>query len=677
MGKSLSATVRAKANLIWSVADKLTGVYKPHEYGEVILPLTVLKRFDEVLSDTKDEVVEAAQQYKETFAQRDMILKSISGQNFYNTSKYDFKKLLDEPDKIEEHFNNYLRWYSKEVQDIMRNFKLPANITKMADNKILYRVIETFNSKEANLHPDEVSNIEMGYIFEEIIRRFSEAHNEDAGQHYTPREVIKLMVSVVFSDDEDLADAAKIKTVYDWACGTGWILSAAMEYANQLNSSSEMMVYGQELNEETYAICKADMLIKWQEQNNIRKWNTLSEDLFPGEKFDYIMMNPPFWREWKNEKTAVEKEAKLWANWRFPVGTPGISDSQLLFLMNAVSKMKSPEEWGSKIAIIHNGSALFKWDAESWESEIRRYVIENHLLDCIIQLPTELFYNTWISTYIWVLSNKKPEHRKGKVQLIDASSFFQKMTKSLWYKRNEITDEQIEQITKIYWDFVNSKYSKINDEDFFWYHKVSLYKPARKSLKVSEDLMNFLQKIYTWEMKNPTEKADYEFALNTVMDFVWSLLYYSKKEMTFLSVDEMVNNVLENNKQLDTWISMSEKKMLKTLITTLFIHMWKYDDNAELLYDCKWKLMMNDCFSDTEIIPFQENEEEYMDREVRPFVKWALIDEKKTKVWYEIPFTKCFYKYQEPRRTGDILNEIVELDKKLDWALNELRKENE
>lgn len=571
---NITKNVRDKANLIWSVADKLTGVYKPHEYGDVILPLTVLKRFDSVLSDTKSRVLEASKKFPETFAQRDFILKETSGQNFYNTSKYDFKKLLDDPANIEENFYNYLDGYSKEVTDIVENFDLKRHIQKMANNNILYTVIEAFNQKNANLHPNEVSNIEMGYIFEEIIRRFSEAHNEEAGQHYTPREVIELMVNIVFEDQNDLADSSKIKTVYDGACGTGGILSASMEYASKLNNSSKMIVYGQEINDQTYAICKADMLIKGEDSNNIRKGNTLSDDKFPGEKFDFIMMNPPFGREWKSEKNAVETEAKKGVNGRFPAGTPAISDSQLLFLENAVSKMK-PE--GSKIAIIHNGSALFKGDAGSGESEIRRYVIENDLLDCIIQLPNDLFYNTGIATYIWILNNKKPEHRQGKVQLINANNLYKKMRKSLGNKRNEMSREHIDEITKIYGDFVENEISKIYDNDFFGYRKVTVLQA-----KVDEN---------------------------------------GNKEM---------------NKKGD-YIQDKEKE------------------------------------TDTEIIPLQEDIHDYMEREVLPFAPNSYIDNSKTKIGYEISFTKYFYKYQEPRTTKEIMNEILELDKKLDGVLKELQ----
>lgn len=573
---NITKIVSEKASLIWSIADKLVGVYKPHEYGDVILPLTVLKRFDSVLSDTKDKVLEMAKKYPETFAKRDFILKETADQKFYNTSKYDFKKLLDDPDNIEENFYNYINGYSDEVKDIIKNFDLNKQIEKMAGNGILYQVIDTFNSEKANLHPNYVSNIEMGYIFEEIIRRFNELSNEEAGQHYTPREVIELMVNLIFEDEEDLADSSKIKTVYDGACGTGGMLTASMEYAKKLNSSSRMLCYGQELNAQTYAICKADMLIKGEDSNNIRHGNTLSGDLFPGETFDYIIMNPPFGIEWKNEKAAVLKEAEKGSDGRFPAGTPAISDSQLLFLQNAVSKMK-PE--GSKIAIVHNGSALFKGDAGSGESEIRRYVIENDLLDCIIQLPNDMFYNTGIATYIWILSNKKPGHRVGKVQLINASEFYNKMRKNLGSKRNELSKEHIDNITKIYGDFVENEYSKIFENEYFGYRKVIVLQP-----ELNED-------------GTPRKNKKGEYIPN--------------KELT-----------------------------------------------------------------DTENIPLQETIEDYMNREVIPFAKYAYIDESKTKIGYEISFTKYFYKYQEPRKTEDIMNEILELDRKLDGVLKELQ-ENE
>lgn len=567
--------VSEKASLIWSVADKLTGVYKPHEYGDVILPLTVLKRFDSVLSDTKEQVLEAVKDLPKTNVQRDTILKGITGQKFYNTSLYDFKKLLDDPDNIESNLSNYIQGYSKEVVDIIENFDFDRHIKRMANNHILYSVIEAFNQKNANLHPSEVSNIEMGYIFEEIIRKFSESHNEEAGQHYTPREVVELMVDIVFEDLDEILDSSNVITVYDGACGTGGILSASIEHASNIKNAPEVFVYGQELNEQTYAICKADMLIKGQESTNIRHGNTLSADMFPGEKYHFVMMNPPFGREWKNEMSAVLSEARKGLLGRFPAGTPAISDSQLLFLQNAVSKMKKE---GSKVAIIHNSSALFKGDAGSGESEIRRYIIGNDLLDCIIQLPNDLFYNTGIATYIWVLSNKKPEHRQGKVQLINASSYYKKMKKNLGNKRNEMTKEHIKAITKIYRDFVDSDVSKIYDNSFFGYTKLTILQA-------------------------------------------------------------------------------------------------KEDGNGNMLLDKKGHPVQDkDKGIDTEIVPFTKDINEYMKREVIPFAPLSYIDHAKTKVGYEIPFTKCFYQYQTPRSTDEIMKEILELDAKLDGVLKELQK---
>ena len=576
---SLTANMNEKANLIWSIADKLTGVYKPHEYGLVILPLTVIKRFDCVLEDTKDEVVKQAEKLPLAFAQRDLLLKETSKHNFYNTSKYNFKKLLDDPDNIEENLLNYINGFSKEAKDLIDKFKFETQITTMANKNILYSVIEEFNGSKADLHPNKVSNIEMGYIFEEIIRRFSESHNEDAGQHYTPREVIELMVNIIFDDDKDLADTSKIKTVYDGACGTGGMLSASMEYMKKLNSSSKLLCFGQELNDETYAICKADMLIKGEDSENIKDGNTLSNDKFIGETFDYIIMNPPFGREWKNEKNAVEKEAKKGFDGRFGAGTPAISDSQLLFLQNAVAKMNPVEKGGGKVAIIHNGSALFKGDAGSGESEIRKYIIENDLLDCIIQLPNDIFYNTGISTYIWILSNRKAEHRKGKIQLIDASQMFEKRRKSLGNKRNDISRKQIDEITKVYGDYreVESENisSKIYDNDFFGYKKVTVIQP-------------------------------------------------------------------------------------------------ELDENNEPKKDKKGNFIINKELTDTEIIPLQEDNNKYMEREVIPFIPYAQIDESKIKIGYEISFTKYFYKYQEPRKTDEIMKEILEIDKELEGILKEL-----
>ena len=477
---SLSANVNEKAALIWAIADKLTGVYKPHEYGEVILPMTVFRRFDCILAETKDAVLEKYESVKD-LPMRDILLRKASKHAFYNTSKYTFEKLLDDPDNIEVNFRAYLEGFSENVRNILEKFKFDGHITTMANKGILYIVIKEFTSPKANLHPDVISNLEMGYIFEEIIRRFSESHNEDAGQHYTPREVIRLMVNILFYDDNDILAGNNVaKTIYDPACGTGGMLSVAEEYLHQLNAATELMAFGQELNDQTFAICKADMLIKGNNADFIKDGNTLSDDQFEGQTFDYIISNPPFGREWKNEKTKVEKEAKRGFAGRFGPGLPAVGDGQMLFLLTAISKMKDIKDGGSRIAIIHNGSPLFTGDAGSGPSEIRKYILENDLLEAIIALPNDIFYNTGIATYIWVLSNKKKgTKREGKVQLINANSLFEKRRKALGNKRNDIPESAIEEITHIYGDFRESEISKIFNTEDFGYTKIVVERPLR------------------------------------------------------------------------------------------------------------------------------------------------------------------------------------------------------
>lgn len=499
---SLSANVSEKAALIWTIADKLTGVYKPHEYGEVILPLTVIRRFDCILADTKDAVLEKYEAVK-NLPMRDVLLRNASGKAFYNTSKFTFERLLDDPDNIEANFRDYLNGFSENVQDILEKFKFDGQITTMANKGILYIVIKEFTSPKANLHPDVISNLEMGYIFEEIIRRFSESHNEDAGQHYTPREVIQLMVNILFYDDNDILSGNNVaKTIYDPACGTGGMLSVAEEYLHQLNASTELMAFGQELNDQTFAICKADMLIK-------------------GNNADFI------------------------------------------------------KDGGSRIAIIHNGSPLFTGDAGSGPSEIRKYILENDLLEAIIALPNDIFYNTGIATYIWVLSNKKAgTKREGKVQLINANGLYEKRRKALGNKRNDIPERAITEITRLYGDFVESEISKIFDTADFGYTKITVERPLK-------------------------------------------------------------------------------------------------DENGQLILK-KGKPQPDTALRDTENVPLKEDIQTYFEREVLPFAPDAWIDEKKSKVGYEIPFTRYFYKYEAPKPSAEIMQEILAIEAELDGALAEV-----
>ena len=572
---SLTSNVNEKAALIWAIADKLTGVYKPHEYGEVILPMTVIRRFDCTLQDTKQAVRDKYETVK-TLPMQDVLLIKAAGQPFYNTSKYTFEKLLDEPDNVEANFRLYLNGFSANVRDILEKFKFDGQITTMANKGILYIIIKEFTTPRANLHPDFISNLEMGYIFEEIIRRFSEAHNEDAGQHYTPREVIELMVNILFHDDNDMLSGNSVgKTLYDPACGTGGMLSVAEEYLHRLNASTRLIPFGQEINDQTFAICKADMLIKGNSADFIKDGNTLSDDQFSGQTFDYILSNPPFGREWKNEKDKVEDEAKRGYAGRFGPGLPAIGDGQMLFLLTALAKMKEPKDGGSRIAIIHNGSPLFTGDAGSGPSEIRKYILENDLLEAIVALPNDIFYNTGIATYIWVLSNKKAgTKREGKVQLINAVELYEKRRKSLGNKRNDIPSTAIEEITRIYGDMAETEISKVFSNSQFGYTKIVVERPLRD------------------------EKGNLE----------------CKK----------------GKKQPDASLR------------------------------------------DTENVPLTEDIQTYFEREVLPFAPDAWIDESKSKVGYEIPFTRYFYKYVAPRHSHEIKAEIMAIEAELDGALKEV-----
>lgn len=478
----LSKNVNEKANLIWAIADKLTGVYKPHEYGEVILPLTVIRRFDSILAKTKDAVLKKYEENKNLSASSlNLILCRTSGYDFFNTSRFTLERLVQDPDNIEANFRDYLNGFSENVQQIIQKFKFDPHIELMAEKGILYIVLQEFVSPKADLHPDKISNIEMGYVFEEIIRRFSEAHNEDAGQHYTPREVIRLMVNILFNDDSEILSGKNIaKTIYDPACGTGGMLSVAQEYLKELNESARLLPFGQELNDQTFAICQADMLIKGNDAQFIRDGNTLSNDKFKTDRFDYIISNPPFGREWKNDKDAVLAEAKLGYGGRFGPGLPPVNDGQMLFLLTTISKMKQASEGGSRIAIVHNGSPLFNGDAGSGPSEIRRYILENDLLEAIIALPNDIFYNTGIATYIWVLSSKKAgTKRQGKVQLINASGLYEKRRKALGNKRNDIPQTAIDEITRIYGDFVENDICQIKNIEEFGYRTITVERPLR------------------------------------------------------------------------------------------------------------------------------------------------------------------------------------------------------
>lgn len=575
----LNSKITNKAALIWAIADKITGVYKPHEYGKVILPLTVIKRFDSILEETKSDVLAAFEKCRnmDNDIMRNEILTKASGHPFYNTSKYTLRTLLDDPDHIDDNFASYINAFSPNVCEIIEKFEFAKDeLPKMREYGLLFTVLQEFGTDKADMHPSRVSDIEMGYIFEELIRKFSESYNEEAGQHYTPREVIELMVHILLNFDNAMLSSKEARTIYDPACGTGGMLSIASEYIKKHNSSAPFLCFGQEINPETYAIAKADMLIKGENDSLIRSGNTLSDDQFPNQTFNYIISNPPFGREWKKEKASVEKEAKLTREngGRFFMGLPAIGDSQMLFLSNAVAKMKPVEEGGSRVAIVHNGSPLFTGDAGSGPSDIRKYLLENDLLEAIIALPNDIFYNTGIATYIWVLSNNKEKRRMGKVQLINANGLYEKRRKSLGNKRNDIPQTAIDEIAKIYGDFRENKLSKIFKNEDFGYRKVVVERPLR---------------------------------------------------------DE------------------SGKPILK-----------------------KGKVQADPKLRDTENIPLSEDVAEYMKREVLSYAPDAWIDESKTKIGYEIPFTRYFYEYTPPAPSEELKREILQIESELKGSIERI-----
>lgn len=563
-----TTNIQEKSQLIWNNAEVLRGLYKPHEYGEVILPMTVIKRFHDTLLPTRDKVLEIYEKVKHLEV-KDGFLRNASGYSFYNTSPFTFSSLLSDPEHIEENFRAYLNGFSDNVQDILENFEFDNEIKKLTNNDKLYYIIQEFNSDKAYLGADRVSSTDMGYVFEDLVKRFSESYNEEAGAHFTSRDIIYLMTDILIAEEKDvLIDEGVVKTVYDQTMGTSQMLSSMEERLKLLDKDAEITTFGQEINPETFAIAKSDTMIRGGNPDNMRLGDTLVDDQFSGYKFDYCISNPPFGVDWKSQHKKVKDEHDLGENGRFSTGLPRKSDGQLLFTLNGISKLKET----GRMAIIHNGSALFSGAAGSGESEIRRYIIENDLLDAIVQLPNDVFYNTGISTYVWIISKEKALHRRGKVQLIDASHTYEKRRKNIGNKRVDITEECREVIVKAYGDYLNKEYvigdkvveSKIFDNESFGFNKVTIKSPLK---------------------------------------------------------DEEGNKILK-----------------------------------------KGKIQPDANLHDTEDIPLTEDIDLYFEREIKPFNTDAWIDKKKTKVGYEIPFTRLFYKYVAPEKTEDIVLKIKKLE---------------
>jgi type I restriction enzyme M protein len=666
-----------KVNFIWSIAELLRGPYRKEQYGDVILPMAVLRRFDCILAETKPEVLKKYEELKKSGLQNiDPVLNRISGQEFNNKSKYDFEKLLADPDNIASNLRNYINGFSKNVREIIEHFDFDKEITKLNDNNLLYLVVSEFN--KIDLHPDKVSNIEMGYIFEELIRRFSE-HGE-AGDHYTPREVIRLMVNILLNEDnEELTQPGLVTTVYDCCAGTGGMLSVTENYMRELNPGIQVELFGQEINPQSYSICKSDMLIKGHNADNIILGDSFTEDGHRGKTFRYMLTNPPFGVEWKKaEKFIREEHEREGYNGRFGAGLPRISDGSLLFLQHLISKMRQDEK-GSRIAIIFNGSPLFTGDAGSGESEIRRWIIENDMLEGIIALPDQLFYNTGISTYIWIVTNRKNKDpmkgpvRTGKIQLVNAVDFYQKMRRSLGNKRNEITEEQIREITRIYGEFKENEYCKIFDNEDFGYQKIVIERPLRLNFQVTEERINKLYNERAFENLAKSRKKG-EIGLKEIeqgkklQQQIIDALQTMDSAILYKNRDEFTKVLKKAFKEAGINLNSS---LLKAVLSALS----ERDETADICVDNKGNPEPDTELRDTENVPLKEDIYEYFEREIKPHVPDAWIDESKTKIGYEIPFTRHFYKYQPLRSSEEIMKEIIELEKSISEKLKKVMGE--
>ena len=688
------------ANFIWSICNLLRGPYKRNEYRKVILPLTVLRRFDCVLAETKDQVLAAADKTKgQSQTMRNIALESASGHKFYNTSRLDFERLLDDPNHVAQNLNAYITVFSENVRTVMERFAFGEQIAKMDEKNLLFQVVQAFAT--VDLSPERVDNVQMGYIFEELIRIGAEQANEEAGEHFTPREVIRLMVSLLLSDEPDLGRSHVIKTIYDPACGTGGMLSVAEDFLREHNSESHPILYGQDLNDEAWAVCKSDMLLKGENADNIVRGDSFTDDGYQrdsaGRKhtFDYMLANPPFGVEWKQQRRQIEQERDtLGYDGRFGAGLPRINDGSLLFLQHMLSKMQPLDKDGSRIAIVFNGSPLFTGDAGSGESNIRRWIIENDWLETIVALPDQLFYNTGISTYIWILTNRKEQRRQGQVQLIDGRQFFVKMRKSLGNKRNELSAEQIIELTEIHGNFEDGEtrdlpyedpithetrmrprvVSKVFLNEDFGYRKVTVERPLRLNFAATPERIARLEDETPFQnlaksKKRAGQAHDAEVAAGLVRQQAIRKLLRALHEATDGVVFDdrgMFNSALTDAaKECGMKFAAAERKAVLAALA-------ERDPDAEICRDRRGNPEPDPRLRDTENMPLRDDVDEYMAREVLPHVPEAWVDHNKTKVGYEIPLNRHFYVYEPPRPLEEIEADLQALEQEIAGLLSDV-----
>ena len=638
---------------IWSIAELLRGDYKQSEYGKVVLPFTILRRLDCVLVPTKDAVQAQLENLPENIDEtmRETMLNMASGNNFHNTSPFTFERLLDDPDNIASNLNNMINGFSHDARDIfIDRFNLPDQVARLDRDNLLYLIVSRF--AQADLHPDRVSNLQMGYIFEELIRRFSEQSNETAGEHFTPREVIRLMVNLLFLQDEAaLTQRGIIRKLYDPACGTGGMLSIAEDYLRELNPEASLIVYGQELNDESYATCKSDMMIKGQDAKNIHPGNSFTEDGLPDEQFDYMLSNPPFGVDWKKVASEIKDEANLLGyKGRFGAGLPRVDNGALLFVQHMISKFNQNGDL-SRLAVVLNGSPLFTGSAGSGESEIRRWIIENDYLEAIIALPTDMFYNTGIATYIWILTNQKTPQRKGKVQLINATDFHVAMIQSLGSKRKQISDQQIAEITQLFGDFEDVKACpekglfrdrvKIFDNVDFGYQRITIERPLKRNFQVCEDRIEILKSARSFT-RLPQEQQ--QRILKVLATLEGDCLYKNRDEFIGILTDAFTRAQVN--------ITAAQLKLIYQSLS-------EYDETADVCTNRKGEPEPDPDLRDYENVPLREDIDAYFAREIQPHVLNAWIDYSKTKVGYEIPFNRYFYVFKPPRPLDEIGADLI------------------
>ena len=647
-----------KADFIWSIADLLRGDYKQSEYQKVILPLTVLRRLDCVTQRNKEEVLQTYEELQEQGIENVAEpLKRASGEKVYNTSEYTFEALCKDPDQIAENLQFYINSYDEETKEIFDKFDFGHQIERLEEAGILYQVVRQF--AEINLHPDVVPNEEMGYVYEELIRKFNELSNETAGEHFTPRQVIELMVNLIFdSDDEALTKEGAVRTVYDPACGTGGMLSVAEDHVRSLNNAANLHVFGQELNPESYAICNSDMLIKGQEPENIAYGNSFSEDGFKNRSFDYMLSNPPFGVSWRKVKDEIEREHKEQGfDGRFGAGTPRVSDGALLFLQHMIDKMKPREEGGSRLAIVFNGSPLFTGGPNSGESSIRRWIIENDWLEAIVGLPKNIFYNTGIQTYIWVLNNRKQPQREGKIQLIDARDLYEEMNDNLGDKTRRLADEHIDEVTQLFGNLDANGRSKVLENEEFGYRRIVIDRPLRMSFQATESRIESLHEERAFTNRDKEVQEDVKEALRTLDD--------DKKWMDRDEFIEAVDRVFEEH-------SVDVRNSVYNAIERA---LGETNPDAEVVTDNNGEPEHDTDLRKRERVPIGEDPREYFEREVEPYVKNSWINENSKYfddkdgelgiVGYEINFERYFYQYDSPRPLEEINDELKEIQTKI------------